>query len=603
MKTNKKPLKKLPTWNLSLLYSSTTDPQIEKDVKAIERAHEAFAKKYDTIEKEFLKDPKVLASAIRDMEKMRASSEKPALYFYYLRDIEAENKDAISNIALLENRLTKADNKLTFFPIRLGKVPVEKQSEFLSDTNLLEYKIFLERIFDDAKHNLSIEEEKIMSLKSQPAYEMWVAGNQKLLNMRTVQWKGKKLPIAQAFNMLAGLPSAKERNHLNAEISAVLKTVAPFSEAEINAIFTNKRINDELRGYKTPYESTVRVYRNDPAVVESLVRTVTAGFPIAHRFHKLKAKLLKLKSLAYSDRAAKIGLVKATFSFDHSIEIVKKSFGKLDAKYPAFINEYIQNGQIDVMPRVGKTGGAYCSGSYSLPTFVLLNHVDDLQSFTTIAHELGHAFHTELSKSQKLIYFNYSMALAETASTLFESIALDAVYDSLSDTEKIVILHDKINDSVSTVFRQIACFNFEKELHETIKTKGFMSSDEIADAHNRNMQAYLGPAFKLTRDEGYFFVHWGHIRRFFYVYSYAYGLLVSNALLRRYRADASFWPKIEQFLSSGGKDSPENILSSIGIDVSKPDFWREGLKEIEEDIKKLEQLTSKTKKISAKKRY
>lgn len=122
-----------------------------------------------------------------------------------------------------------------------------------------------------------------------------------------------------------------------------------------------------------------------------------------------------------------------------------------------------------------------------------------------------------------------------------------------------------------------------------------MSKEELADAHNRNMQAYLGPVFKLERDDGYMFVQWSHLRRFFYVYSYAYGLLVSKALLRRYRKDKSFWKKIEQFLSAGGKDSPENILKEIGIDVSKPDFWKEGLKEIEDDIKKLERLTKRPK--------
>jgi oligoendopeptidase F len=228
-----------------------------------------------------------------------------------------------------------------------------------------------------------------------------------------------------------------------------------------------------------------------------------------------------------------------------------------------------------------------------MPTFVLLNHIDDLYSLKTFAHEMGHAFHAELSKGQGPIYCSYSTSLAETASTLFETIAGDAIYESLPDKEKIILLHDRISDSIASIFRQIACFNYENEIHQTIRTKGYMSKEELADAHNKHMQAYLGPALKMTRDDGYMFVSWMHLRYFFYVYSYAYGLLVSKALLRRYRKDKSFWKKIEQFLSAGGKDSPENILKEIGIDVSKPDFWKEGLKEIEDDIKKLEKLTQK----------
>jgi oligoendopeptidase F len=578
-----------------LLYKSPADPQIEKDVKRFEDMHASFAKKYDTAGKEYLSDPAVLASAIKDLEAIEAFGDRPSMYFYFLRDIEAENKAAISNLALLDIRLTKAVNKTRFFSVLLGKVSPEKQREFLSDERLAPFKVFLQRIFDDAKYRLSIDEEKIISLKSLPAYEMWVAGNEKILNMQTVPWKGKQLPIAQAIKSIQGLRSAKDRAKLSSNLSAVLKQVASFSEAEINAVITNKKINDELRGYKTPYENTVLGYRNDPEVVENLIKAVTSQFRIAHRFHKIKARILGLKSMSYADRIAPIGEVSAEFSFKKSVDTLKKTFAELDPKYADILDGYIRNGQIDVPPRIGKKGGAYCWGSQNSPTFVLLNHVDDLNSFTTLAHELGHAFHTEASKSQRPLYSDYSTSLAETASTLFEAIALNAVYDSLSDKEKLIVLHDKIGDFVSTVFRQIACFNYENDLHATIRAKGFMSKEEIADSHNRNMQAYLGPSFKLTRDDGYYFVHWSHIRRFFYVYSYAYGLLVSSALLRRYRQDKSFWKKIEQYLSSGGKDSPENILREIGLDVSSPGFWMEGLKAVEEDLDKLERLTAKKK--------
>jgi oligoendopeptidase F len=206
---------------------------------------------------------------------------------------------------------------------------------------------------------------------------------------------------------------------------------------------------------------------------------------------------------------------------------------------------------------------------------------------------MGHAFHTLLSRKQDPIYADYSTSLAETASTLFESIASEAVYETLTDKEKIIVLHDKIGDDISTIFRQVACFNFEKEIHETIRAQGYVSKEVLADMHNRHMKAYLGPVFEMDHDDGYMFVQWSHIRRFFYVYSYAYGMLVSKALLRKYKADKTFWSSIEKFLSAGEKESPENILKEIGIDVTKPDFWLEGIREIEDDLAKLEKLVSR----------
>ena len=583
---------KLPKWNLGLLYKSPNDPQIEKDVALLERKLAGFAKKFDVPDKAYLKDEYALFKSLKAYEEMVVEAkDRPLLYFCYLQDLEAKNPVASSFIPLFKERLTKADNKIRFFKISLGAMPKQQQERFLKSHELEHFRYFLHGIFTKAEHWLSVPEEKIMALKSQPAHDMWISHNERLLNSESVVWKGSPMPLAQALNSVQNLKTASERRSLSAEISKTLKSIAPFTEGEINAVFTNKKINDSLRGNHKPYESTVRHYENDPVVVERLIRTVGANYGIAHRFHRLKAKLLKQKRLSYCDRAAKIGTIKAKLSFQDSYDKLHVIFGRIGGKYADILDSFVMNGQIDAAPRTGKTSGAYCSGSYGNPTFVLLNHVDGLHSFTTFAHEMGHAIHTELSRAQGPLYHSYSTALAETASTLFESIALENVFETLSEKEKIIVLHDKINDDISTIFRQIACFNFELDLHNAIRAKGFVPKEEIAAIHNKRMKEYLGPLFDISLDDGYMFVHWSHIRRFFYVYTYAFGQLVSKAMLRRYRQDPTFWEKIEQFLSSGGKDSPENILKEIGINVKRPDFWMEGLKEIEDDIDKLEALT------------
>jgi oligoendopeptidase F len=588
--------KKKYEWDLSLLYKSPTDPQIEKDLITFESLVDLFVKKYNKPNiDELISNDVLLLQSLKDYEEIIGDPiSRAILYFHYASDLDASNTTMSAQLALLQNRLTMISNKLTFFIVNLGKIDTQRQTKILDNINFAHFRIFLERIFADAKHVLSVSEENIMSIKSLPAYDMWVHANEKILHQRTVKWKGKELPGSAAMQLIANLKTQTERKKLATLVNNELKSVAPFAEAEINAVFTNKKIDDELRKFNSPFESTVLGYRNDPNVVEQLRKTVMDQVSIAHKFYKLKAKILGLKKLGYYDRAAKIGVTKSKYSFDTTVSKLKETFGKINPKYSEIIDSYIKNGQIDVFPRVGKTSGAYCSSSSNNPTFVLLNHTDDLHSFTTAAHELGHAFHGEFSEEkQSPLYVDYSISLAETASTLFESIASKAVYNSLSDEEKIVVLHDRINDDVSTIFRQIACFNFELDLHTAIRSKGYLSKEEIADLHNKNMSSYLGPVFRLEKDDGYFFVTWSHIRRFFYVYTYAYGMLVSKALLRRYKKDPTFWKHIEQFLSAGGKDSPENILMEIGIDVSSPEFFKEGLMEIADDIKELEKLTKK----------
>ena len=578
-------------WNLKPLYDSPEDPRIETDMKQIEQAALDFAGKYDIPEKDYLSDSSKLSRVLADYEKLMVLFDgKPLLYFLYVRCLDSSNNQVAAKIALFSERLTKSVNAVKFLELSLGKIAKQKQKEFLADSKLGHFKYFLKCIFDDAKHHLSLQEEKIVALKSLPSHEMWVSQNDKLLNAKMVKWRGKEIAVNEALNLVSEQKTAHDRKKLSGVLTTALKNVSEFSEGEINAIYTNKKIDDELRGFSKPYEETVLQYRNDLEVVETLRKVVADNFAVSHKFYAIKAKLLKQKKLSYSDRSAKIGIVAKKFPFDKSVSLLKEIFGRVDGKYEKFLDSYVKNGEVDAFPKKGKKGGAFCSATFTTPVYILLNHVDSLRSFETLAHELGHAFHSELSRGEGALYSSYSLSLAETASTLFEAISSEALLEQMTKKEKVIALHDKINGDIATVFRQIACFNFELDLHTAVRTKGFVPKEEIAQLHNKNMKAYLGPKFELDHDDGYMFVQWSHIRRFFYVYSYAYGLLVSKALLRRYRSDPSFWQSIEKFLSAGGKDSPENILKEIGIDVRSPEFFLEGIREIEDDVKKLEEL-------------
>ena len=164
-------------WDLTLLYKSPNDPQIEKDMIAYERICADFTKKYDRKEKAYLSDETALLRALTDYEKLSAeASGKPLYYFHYCQHMDSHDKMANEKTALFSARLAKAGNLVQFFNVSFGKIPQKKQKEFLASKKLARFKVFLERAFADARHLLSEAEEKIISLKRLPAYELWIQG-------------------------------------------------------------------------------------------------------------------------------------------------------------------------------------------------------------------------------------------------------------------------------------------------------------------------------------------------------------------------------------------------------------------------------------------
>ena len=577
-------------WDLTLLYDSLDDPRIERDQKQADKAVATFAKKYQK-DKSHLKNPVALAEALADYEKLiLLPASRAGYYTAYRKELNVEDKPAEALAAKLDDRATKRGNLLLFFALELGKLSKPLQKKFLSAPALQAYTYWLKGLFDTAKYDLSEPEEKILSLLGGVAYDRWVQATENVLNKKTVMHAGKALPLPEAEALVQTLPTAKRRA-LYGSIRSVYESVGDVAESEINAVYTSKKIQDELRGFKTPWEATILGYQNDPKSIMAMVDAVAQKSSIAHRFYEVKRKLLKEETLTYADRAAHVGEIQTKVPFEKAVQIVRETFGDMDPHYADIFDRLLANGQVDVRPKKGKSGGAFCSSGVMTPTYILLNHIDNFESLKTLAHEMGHAIHAERAKIQRPLYQGHPISTAETASTFFETAALHRVIDLLPSEERIIALHDTVQDNVATIFRQVACFRFEQALHAEIRHDGHVPKERIAALMNEHMSAYLGPAVSLVPEDGYFFVHWSHIRRFFYVYSYAYGQLISKALTHELEKDARFIKKVDGFLSAGESRSPYSIFRSCGLDTKKPDIFLEGLKAIEKDVATLERLT------------
>lgn len=579
-------------WDLTQLYKN--EKEIGVHIKQIERAYKAFEKKYRT-NKDWLKNQTNLYNALQEYEKLiNLQSGRPLRYLSMKRSLNTSDEELQAKLSKVSEQMTHISNRLLFFTLDIGALPKAKQKEYLKSSILKPYRYFLKNVFESSNYQLSEKEEQILNLVSQPAYSAWVDGVEKEQNKLIVIFEGKELPLSAALNLIQTLPKTKRRMLWNQCMEA-LTSISDFATHEINAIVTDKKIEDNLRGYKKPYSSTALSYQNTEKEVENLVNVVTDNFSIPHRFYELKKNILGLPKLEYADRNAHIGSIKTTFDFESQVTLLKEALQSFGNEYADLFENMFKEGRVDVMPKHGKGGGAFCvCGSTSVPVFMFLNDVETFDSYRTLSHETGHALHGELTKLHtRPFYQSFPTSTAEVASTFFENIAFDRVFEELSPKEQVVALHDKINSSVSTIFRQVALFNFENDLHTRVREEGALSKENILELMNKHMKSYLGNAIELSEKDAYFFVAWSHIRYYFYVYSYAYGELISSAMYEKYKEDPAYEGKIREFLSSGGSMSPKDIFKRVGIDTTDPAFFELGLKKIDKDIRTLKRLAKK----------
>jgi oligoendopeptidase F len=590
--------KKRHTWDLSEFYKSIHDPKIENDIKIIENFYKSFSKKYKSLT--FLKSDSALLAALIDYKKLLEKLGKihPLTYLHFFQAVDQHNEKLEPLIVKYSSRLTKAYSEMIFFTLSISKLDQKRQDKILKDKKFSEFKYFLERLFISGKHALTEKEENMSNLFYEPAFGMWERGVEKATSEKKVNCDGKEIPLPEAFNKLTVLPTDKRRE-LHYKIMTELKKDAHFATCEINALYNFKKIQDDLRKYKKPYDATLESHEIDEKTLNSLRKAISNNISIPKDFYKIKAKMLGLEKLKYPDRVASVGEINMKCTFEESCKLFTKALDNFDdssdpklGSYSDIFDNFLKNNQLDVYPKQGKVGGAFCAGGFGHRTYVLLNHADTQDSFMTLAHEMGHGFHAEFSKTQSVLYEGHTIAVAEVASTFFERIAFDEILAKASPEEKKILLHDRLQDDVQTIFRQMACFEFENALHELIRKNGAATTTEILDLMNKHMSWYLGDAFELTPEDAYLFVHWGHLRRFFYVYSYAYGQIISRALYEKSKQDKSYKEKIKKFLSAGGSMTPHDIFKSIGINTADPKFFEGGLKSIEGDLSELEKLVS-----------
>ena len=580
-------------WDLTLFYTNTKDPQIEKDMQSLERACATFEKKYRGTQ--FIKSEKTLLEALQTFEKLHVlvSGAKPLVYFYYQQALNSSDAYVSAQIAQLGERMTKAGNKLLFFDIQLSKTPLPLQKKYLASKKLAFYRQMLKNTFDSGKYTLSEPEERILSLKGQTD-GMWVDGVDRALNKRVVSFKGEQIPINEAIPKMPTLASKDDRDALWKGISAELDTLKDFTESELNAFYTTKKISDELRGYKNPYDATLKSHEMDAKTVFALVDAVNAHMHVAQKFFALKKKLLGINEMRISDLNAPFNDKQKAMPFEEGYRTVREALKNFDSDFLRIFDRAFAEGHVDVYARKGKSGGGFHSKTLGNPGVILLNYVPDFRSAFTLAHEMGHLVHSSLSEeNQKPLYQDYSTAAAEVASRFTERVYYAHILPTLTHDEQVALRMKVLFEDMNNIFHAVADFNAEHRFYQSVYAKGFVPFSEMCDIFVDENKKFGGDALTLYPEDGNRIIYISHFRLRYYLYSYAFGSIVARALYARVEKDPAYIEKVKKFLSAGSSARPADIFKAIGIDVSKQDFFTEGIRAVERDVAEFEALVTK----------
>ncbi len=591
-------------WDLSKLFKDTDEKSILAHMREVTQNVEAFVAKWKN-RIDYLEDPVILREALDDYEKLMryyGTAGKAAYFIHLSRALDQNNPKlkALENKVIYESQ--RNANALIFLELSISKIPQDKHDRFLQSQALEPYKHYLERIFAKASYMLSEKEEQIVNLFAKPSYSDWVDMIESLLAQEeryvlTENGK-KKLPFSKISSLLSD-KNKTVRDSAAKAFNDILQKYVHVAERELNAVLEYAKIQDEIRGLERPDKNRHLNDDIESEVVDALISAVSNKYSISRRYYALKAKLLGVSKITYAERNVEYGTLKTQYTYEQAFDIVRNVLHKLDPEFGDIVQMYNENGQIDAYSKKGKTHGAFCSHNLlNDPTYILLNHNNRLNDVLTLSHEVGHGINNELiKKTQNALNFSTPTSTAEVASTFMEDFVLQSILRDANDEERLALLMSKLNDEVSTIFRQIACYTFEKDLHQTFRKEGYISYEKIGELFIKNMKDYMGDAVSFDEGSENWWLYWSHIRYYFYVYSYASGLLISKALQRRVKNNPEEINKVKYFLSAGSSKSPKDIFNDIDIDISDKKFWYEGLAEIEDLLGEAEQLAIKLKKI------
>ena len=584
----------LGEWDLSKIAKNPKSPDFQKKIKEIQM----LSIKFEKIKSKL--DPKISSKKfMKILQDIEGISEKMSLVGGYASlsySANTQSDEATSLLTMISKLGSDISNRILFFDLWWKTQIDEKNAKrLIKEAGELSEYLKHKRLV--AKYSLSEPEEKIINTLDVTGISALVKLYDKITNAYKYKMKvGSKTKILTREELTNFVRNTNPKTREDAY--KTLLTKYHENKGVVGEIYQNITLNwkhegVDIRGYKSPISMRNIGNDVDDKTIESLLQVCRKNSPVFQKFFVQKAKMLKMKKLRRYDlyAPASANIKEKKYSYDKSVKLVFDSLGKFSPKLEKFARNVFDEKHIDSSIRSGKRDGAFCSTlTPKITPFVLVNFTGKSRDVFTLAHELGHAVHSQAAQDRSILVQDAPLPLAETASTFSELLLYDNISNEITDNEKKIMLSEKIDDLYATIMRQSFFTIFEKDAHTQIGQG--TTIDEISKTYLKNLKEQFGNSVTVSDD---FAIEWSCIPHFyhtpFYCYAYSFGNLLALSLFQRYKKEGkSFAADYISILADGGSKKPETLLAEHSLDIRSPKFWQEGFDYIKSQVKELESL-------------
>ena len=419
----------------------------------------------------------------------------------------------------------------------------------------------------------------------------------KLDSTHTVDYRDEKLPLAAVRGMAYDGDAAVRKDAYEAEIASYKKIELPMSYC-LNSIKMEARTMAKAKGYDSVLDMTLAQNRMDRETLEAMITAIKEYLPHFRRYLRAKAAYLgHADGLPFYDLFAPVGKASKAYTIEEAREVLLREMGKFTPAMAQFMDNAFEQRWIDVFPKEGKGGGAFCAGAHEYDrSLILTNYQGSFSDISTLAHELGHAWHNRCMAGLPYALTGTPMPLAETASIFNETMLAHQVLGNASEAEQFTLLESSLMEVTQTCVDILSRYLFETEVIDT-RADHAMTVDELKDAMLRAQDATYGDGLDKNVRHPYMWAcksHYYSSGLNFYNFPYAFGELFGKGVFAQYLKEGdTFVPKYNQLLRSCGSGTIAEVAASVGIDVRSVDFWRASLEVVKEEIDTFCQLCEK----------